>query len=86
MRERIVILSGPSGVGKDTVLDAWIEANSLVKRVVTYTTRRPREGEVNGVDYNFVSVERFHELAEGGAFWEHKNVHGNWYASPRFCR
>lgn len=78
----LVILSGPSGVGKDTVIDAWRAANPKVKRVVAYTTRLPRPGEENGVDYNFVTVEDFHKLAESDHFLEFKEVHGNWYATP----
>lgn len=83
MSGKMVIFSGPSGVGKDTLLDKWIEVNPRVRRVVTYTTRAPREGEQNGFDYNFVSVERFKELVDEGAFLENKEVHGNFYASPR---
>ena len=83
MKGKMVIFSGPSGVGKDTLLDKWIEANPRVTRVVTYTTRAPRTGETNGIDYNFVTVERFHELVREGAFLEHKEVHGNFYASPK---
>lgn len=79
---RLVILSGPSGVGKDTVLDAWQTSNPRVRRVVAYTTRSPRPGEADGVDYHFVSKNRFQELAEAGAFLEHKLVHGNCYATP----
>ena len=77
-----MILSGPSGVGKDTVINAWQAKNPLVQRVVAYTTRRARAGEVDGVDYRFVSLPTFHELAERGAFLEHKEVHGNFYATP----
>lgn len=83
MKGKMVIFSGPSGVGKDTLLDKWIEANPLVRRVVTYTTRTPRAGEKDGVDYNFVTVARFHQLVEEGAFLENKEVHGNFYASPK---
>lgn len=82
MQGKIVILSGPSGVGKDTVIDAWRSRNPAVRRVVAYTTRMPRAGESDGVDYHFVSVERFRELAAEGAFLEHKEVHGNFYATP----
>ncbi|RYG46968.1 guanylate kinase [bacterium] len=82
MQGKLVVLSGPSGVGKDTVLDAWRERNGRVERVVTYTTRTPRPGEVHGVDYVFVTRERFFEHAESGDFLEHKEVHGNHYASP----
>lgn len=69
-------------MGKDTVLAAWRERNPRVQRVVAYTTRQPRPGEVNGDDYHFVTVERFHELAQGGHFLEYKEVHGNHYATP----
>ena len=79
---RLVILSGPSGVGKDTVIDAWRSADPRVERVVAYTTRAPRVGEQDGVDYHFVTLERFESLAEGGHFLEHKMVHGNGYATP----
>ena len=77
-----MILSGPSGVGKDTVIDAWTALNPSVKRVVAYTTRAPRVGEVHGVDYNFVSREEFLAKAEAGDFLEYKEVHGNFYATP----
>jgi guanylate kinase len=79
---KVVILSGPSGVGKDTVIDAWSRSNPNVRRVVAYTTRPPRPGESNGVDYHFVSLDRFMEHAAAGDFLEHKEVHGNHYATP----
>lgn len=82
MSGKLVILSGPSGVGKDTVINAWREANPLVERVVAYTTRQPRRAEQPGIDYHFVSEERFQELANAGAFLEHKEVHGFHYATP----
>ena len=79
---RLVILSGPSGVGKDTVLEAWKKSNPRVQRVVAYTTRPPRAGEIDGVDYHFVTKQRFDELVDERAFLEHKLVHGNCYATP----
>ncbi|MFZ4508855.1 MAG: guanylate kinase [Fimbriimonas sp.] len=79
---RLLILSGPSGVGKDTLLDAWHGRNPRVQRVIAYTTRAVRPGETDGIDYHFVSPDRFHELAAGGHFLEHKEVHGNFYATP----
>lgn len=82
MTGRIIILSGPSGVGKDTVLDAWAARNPRVHRVVAATTRPPRPGEVEGIDYVFLSSDEFHRRAESGAFLEYKEVHGNWYATP----
>lgn len=79
---RLVILSGPSGVGKDTVLEAWHAADPRVTRVVACTTRKPRPGEVDGVDYHFTDVESFLRRAEEGAFLEFKEVYGNHYATP----
>ena len=80
---RLVILSGPSGVGKDTVIEAWRTADPRVTRVVAATTRAPRRGESDGVDYHFMDVGTFLSLAEEGAFLEFKEVHGNHYATPR---
>jgi guanylate kinase len=82
MPGRLVILSGPSGVGKDTVIDAWRAADPRVSRVVAYTTRSPRPGEVHGVDYHFVETWRFQEHVLAGDFLEYKEVHGNYYATP----
>ena len=78
----LLILSGPSGVGKDTVIDAWRARDPRVERVVAYTTRAPRVGEVDGVDYHFVSVDQFLECAEAGDFLEAKEVHDHHYATP----
>jgi len=82
MPGKLVILSGPSGVGKDTLLVEWAKADPRVVRVVAYTTRSPRAGEVDGIDYRFVSPETFARMASDGDFLEHKEVHGNWYATP----
>lgn len=78
----LVILSGPSGVGKDTVIEAWKKVRPNVVRVVAYTTRQPRQGETDGVDYRFVSEGDFRKMAESGKFLEWKEVHGNYYATP----
>lgn len=82
MAGRLAIVSGPSGVGKDTVLDAWRLRNPRVQRVVAYTTRPMRPLEQEGVDYKFVTVEKFRDLIAGGAFLEHKEVFGNLYGTP----
>ncbi|MCC7434289.1 MAG: guanylate kinase [Methanoregulaceae archaeon] len=82
MSGRLVILSGPSGVGKDSVLDRWKAADPRVVRVVAYCTRAPRTGEVDGVDYHFVTREQFMAKAEAGDFLEYKEVHENLYATP----
>lgn len=83
MKGIAVILSGPSGVGKDTVIDRWCELDQTVERVVACTTRKPRLGEVDGVAYHFMDPARFEELAEQGYFLEYKNVHGNYYGTPK---
>lgn len=82
MHGKLVILSGPSGVGKDTVLKHWTEINPNVVKVVSCTTRAPRPGEVDGVDYYFLTSEAFHAKARSGQFLEYKMVHHNWYATP----
>lgn len=82
MSGKLVILSGPSGVGKDTVIDGWQARNRNVVRVVAYTTRAPRPGEVNGVDYHFTDRSEFLGKAQAGDFLEYKEVHGNFYATP----
>jgi len=69
-------------VGKDTVIDAWKAADPRVERVVARTTRQPREGEVDGVDYVFLTPEQFLALAEDGFFLEYKEVFGNYYGTP----
>lgn len=79
---KLVILSGPSGVGKDTLIDVWSRRNPRVRRVVAYTTRAPRTNEVEDLDYHFVSVEKFKQHQAAGDFLEQKEVHGNYYATP----
>jgi guanylate kinase len=85
----LVIISGPSGVGKDTIIDAMRRRETETGRqgdrhwVVTVTTRAPREGEIDGVDYQFVSREEFLRIRADRGFLEANEVHGNWYGSPR---
>jgi guanylate kinase len=85
----LIIISGPSGVGKDTIIDALRRRESEAGRegdrhyVVTCTTRPPRNGEVDGVDYHFLSREEFLRIRAARGFLEANEVHGNWYGSPR---
>lgn len=79
---RLVILSGPSGVGKDTVIDAWCARNPQVQRVIAATTRPPRPGEVDGVHYHFRGDEDFKAMARVGELIEYKFVHGYYYGTP----
>ncbi|MCC6402805.1 MAG: guanylate kinase [Fimbriimonadaceae bacterium] len=83
MNGKLVVLSGPSGVGKDTVFDAWASQDPRVVRVVSATTRAPREGEQEGEDYWFLSKGEFERRRRTGAFLEAKNVHGEQYATPK---
>ena len=82
---QLIVVSGPSGVGKDTIIDALraIPRDPDYHYVVTCTTRNPRDGEVESVDYHFMTRERFASLRDGGAFLEWAEVHDNLYASPR---
>mgnify|MGYP002624230711 CR=1 FL=1 len=82
MKGQVMNISGPSGAGKDTVIDAWKAIDPSVCRVVAYTTREPREGEVNGIDYNFVSLDTFREMISAMKFLEYKEVHGQFYGTP----
>ena len=82
----VVIISGPSGVGKDTIIQALRAAHDRPEYefIVTCTTRAPRPGEIDGVDYHFIPEDRFLALREEGALLEANQVHGShWYGTPR---
>lgn len=80
-RGLILILSSPSGAGK-TTLAKKIEINdSNFKISVSYTTRTPRLNEINGVDYNFISINKFEELSNQNKFLEQAKVFGNYYGT-----
>jgi guanylate kinase len=79
----LVVLSGPSGVGKDAVLAELKRVRRTFHYVVTTTTRSRREGEKDGVDYRFVSRERFQEMIGKGELLEWAEVYGNWYGVPK---
>jgi guanylate kinase len=81
----LVIISGPSGVGKDTIIDAirMRPHERDYHYVVTCTTRARRPGEVDGVDYHFLEHETFEAWRKAGEFLEANEVHGNWYGTPR---
>ena len=79
----LVVLSGPSGVGKKTVIDRVLAETPGYSRAVTATTRQPRPGEKNGVDYLFLTKEEFTARIEQDEFLEHALVHGRRYGTPR---
>ncbi len=78
----LIVISGPSGVGKDTVIKRLLELDSNLRYSVSYTTRPPRPGEVDGVNYRFVSRAEFERLIREGAFLEHATYDGNLYGTP----
>lgn len=81
--KRLTVLSGPSGVGKSTVVAELRRAHPEVWLSVSVTTRRPRPGEVNGVHYFFVDGEEFDRLVDGGELLEWAEFAGNRYGTPR---
>ncbi|MGQ9585764.1 MAG: guanylate kinase [Anaerolineae bacterium] len=80
---QLVVLSGPSGAGKDSVLRRMKDLGFPFHFVVTTTTRPPRSGEVEGVDYHFVSRQRFQEMIEKGELLEYALVYGDYKGVPR---
>jgi guanylate kinase len=78
---RVIVLSGPSAVGKSTVVRCLRDRVPDLHFSVSVTTREPRPGEVDGVDYSFVSRERFQELIDGGALLEWAEIHGGLHRS-----
>jgi len=79
----LIVLSGLSGVGKDTILDGLRRCGLPLEFIVTVTTRKPRPAERDGVHYHFVSGERFQELIDAGELLEWANVYGNRYGTPQ---
>jgi guanylate kinase len=81
----LAIISGPSGVGKDTIIDTLRErrTGSNYHFVVTCTTRAQRPGEVDGESYHFVTPERFGAMRAGDDLLEANQVHEHWYGTPR---
>ncbi len=78
-----MVLSGPSGVGKDTLLQHFLKTTPNCVRLVTCTTRPPRPEERDGVDYQFVSVDEFRRMRDSGELLESAEVFGHFYGSPR---
>jgi guanylate kinase len=77
----LIIISAPSGGGKTTLCEQVLAADVRVVRAITCTTRRPRDGERDGIDYFFLDVEGFRQRIEAGDFLEYANVHGNHYGT-----
>ncbi len=78
---RVFVVSGPSGAGKSSLCKELLETVPNLKGSVSYTTRPPRQGEVEGRDYHFVDTRTFQRLVEEGAFLEYSEVHGYLYGT-----
>ncbi|HMB13125.1 MAG TPA: guanylate kinase [Roseovarius sp.] len=82
-RGLLIILSSPSGAGKSTLSRRLRDWDPSISFSVSATTRTPREGELDGLDYHFLSEERFKRDVAGGEMLEHAHVFGNFYGSPK---
>ena len=80
---RVVVITGPSGVGKGTLIRTLRRRIPELELSVSATTRRPRSGEVDGVDYHFLSDEEFDHRVEAGEFVEHASYSGRRYGTLR---
>lgn len=80
----LIVISGPSGVGKGTVVDMLLKRLPGAVLSVSCTTRAPREGEKNGKSYFFISKETFLKMIDEGGFLEYSNHFENYYGTPRF--
>lgn len=84
MRGKLIVISGPSGVGKDTVVSKYLERNNNTYLSVSCTSRAPREGEVDGINYIFLSREEFEERINNGDLLEYAEYNGNYYGTPKY--
>ncbi len=82
-RPLLIVLSGPSGAGKDALLSRMKKSGYPLQYITTVTTRPRRAKEKNEVDYHFTSTERFQEMIARNELLEWANVYGNWYGVPR---
>ena len=73
----------PSGAGKTTLVDELLKRETNIRLSISYTTRAPRPGEVDGREYHFVDRARFEKMIAAGEFLEHANVYGNYYGTSR---
>lgn len=80
---KLIVLTGKTASGKDTVMRKILSRSPHITRVVTTTSRPPRNGEINGQDYNFISREDFNRKAENGDFIEYVEYGGNFYGTEK---
>ena len=77
------VLSSPSGAGKTTLAKKIAENNKNFTISISHTTRKPRPNEINGKDYQFVSVQEFNNLVKGNDFFEYASIFNNYYGTPK---
>jgi guanylate kinase len=82
-RPLFIVLSGPSGIGKDAILTRMKESDFPLEYITTVTTRPRRARERDNIDYHFISTESFQEMINGNELLEWANVYGNWYGVPK---
>lgn len=82
-RGKLIVISGPAGTGKGTVVKALLSRNENMRLSVSATTRSPRPGETNGVEYFFKTREGFEEMIAHDAFIEYTQYNGNYYGTPK---
>ncbi len=83
MRNVLVVLSGPSGVGKGTIAKKLVARNSNISLSISCTTRSPRDGEVDGREYFFIDKDQFNKKIENDGFLEYSNHFENYYGTPK---
>lgn len=83
MPGQLFIVSAPSGAGKSSLVKAWLERDTAIGLSVSYTTRPPRPGEVDGVNYHFVDRETFMAMLGRGEFLESAEIYGNYYGTSQ---
>ncbi len=79
----LLVVSGPSGAGKGTICKELISKNDDIKLSVSATTRKPRNGEVHGVNYFFIEKEKFEEMIDNSEFLEYAQIYDNFYGTPK---
>src|SRR5882724_636308 len=79
----LFVVVAPSGAGKTSLVSALLGRESNIRLSISFTTRAPREGEVNGREYHFIERPEFERMIAAGDFLEHANVYGNYYGTSR---
>ncbi|WP_042271723.1 guanylate kinase [[Clostridium] dakarense] len=79
----LLVVSGPSGAGKGTICKELLQKNEQIKLSVSATTRKPRNGEVDGVNYFFIEKEKFTDMIGKGEFLEYAQIYDNFYGTPK---